>query len=165
MTRSAIYPGTFDPVTKGHENIIQRASTLCDRLYIAVALGHHKKTLFDVHERLEMMHIVTKDIQSSCDIQLITLDGLLIKTCQQYHIDFIIRGIRNVIDYEYEHQLSQMNRHLLSDIETVFLITDERYSFVSSNLIRETIALGGNVDTLIHPSIKKILTMKICKKS
>jgi pantetheine-phosphate adenylyltransferase len=165
MTRIAIYPGTFDPVTRGHEDIIRRAGALCDRLYVAVARGHHKKTLFNIEERLGMMRTVCADIHNGCEIVPVAFDGLLVETCRHYGATLIVRGIRSVADYEYEHQLSGMNRHLLPQVETVFLITADRYSFVSSSLIRETARLGGDVGELVHPGVKKNLTTRIWTQS
>ena len=163
MMRVGIYPGTFDPVTRGHEDIIRRAGVLCDRLYVAVARGHHKQTLFSQDERLDLMHVVCADVRGNCEVVPVAFDGLLVDACRQYGATIIIRGIRSVADYEYEHQLSSMNRHLLPAVETVFLITADRYSFVSSGLIRETARLGGNVGELVHPYVKKFLTVKVCK--
>lgn len=161
--RVGIYPGTFDPVTRGHEDIIRRAEALCDRLYVAVARGHHKHTLFSLEERLDLMHKVCTDLRKGSKIVPIGFDGLLVDVCRQYGVSIIIRGIRSVADYEYEHQLSGMNRYLLPEVETVFLITADRYSFVSSSLIRETARLGGKIDELVHPYVKDFLTVKVCK--
>ena len=165
MTRIAIYPGTFDPITRGHEDIIRRAGALCDRLYVAVARGHHKQTLFDIDERLAMVRMVCADIVNGCEIVPVAFDGLLVEVCRHYGATIIVRGIRSVADYEYEHQLSGMNHHLLPQAETVFLITADRYSFVSSSLIRETARLGGDVGELVHASVKKNLTTKVCTQS
>ena len=115
MTRIAIYPGTFDPITR-------------DRLYVAVARAHHKQTLFNIEERLAMVCTVCADIHNGCDIRPVAFEGLLVEACRQYAATIIVRGIRSVADYEYEHQLSGMNRHLLPQAETVFLITADRYS-------------------------------------
>ena len=165
MTRIAIYPGTFDPITRGHEDIIRRAGAHCDRLYVAVARAHHKQTLFNIEERLAMVRTVCADIHNGCDIRPVAFEGLLVEACRQYAATIIVRGIRSVADYEYEHQLSGMNRHLLPQAETVFLITADHYSFVSSSLIRETARLGGDVGELVHASVKKNLTTKVCTQS
>ena len=152
MTRIAIYPGTFDPITRGHEDIIRRAGALCDLLYVAVARAHHKQTLFNIEERLAMVCTVCADIHNGCDIRPIAFEGLLVEACRQYAATIIVRGIG-------------MNRHLLPQAETVFLITADHYSFVSSSLIRETARLGGDVGELVHASVKKNLTTKVCTQS
>lgn len=161
--RTGIYPGTFDPVTRGHEDIIRRAGALCDQLYVAVAYGHHKQTLFSLDERLDLMRAVCADLSGNCEAVPVAFNGLLVDACRQYGASIIIRGIRSVADYEHEYQLSGMNHHLLPTIETVFLITANRYSFVSSSLIRETARLGGDVGELVHPYVKEFLTVKVCK--
>lgn len=163
----AIYPGTFDPVTKGHEDIIRRAVKLCDVLYVAVAHGHHKNTCFSLQERLNMMEHVIADIRLTCNNRIcpVAFDGLLADICRKLQVGVIIRGIRCTADYEYEHRLAEMNKRLLPEAETIFLNTDYRYHFISSGLIKETARLGGDVSQWVHPFINKNLTGKNCTKS
>ena len=153
----AIYPGTFDPITIGHQDIITRASHLCDRLYVCVAVGHHKKTRFDFHARTEMVRDVIATLTTACPIEVVPFSDLLINTCQKYHAKIIIRGLRNNTDYEYERQMALMNRHLAADIETIFLNTSDHLSYISSTMIREIANLGGNLDGLVHPLVKQKL--------
>ena len=155
--RSAIYPGTFDPITVGHQDIITRASQLCDRLYVCIAVGHHKKTRFDLETRSEMVTAVIETLDVACPVEVVPFSGLLIQTCQKYHAHTIIRGLRNNADYEYERQLALMNRHLDPTIETIFLNTSEHLSYISSTMIREIAQLGGELDGLVHPIVKQKL--------
>lgn len=161
MTRIALYPGTFDPITVGHQNIIERASQLCDHLYIAIARAHHKNTLFSAEERLENVRAVLPDLRTApIRIETLLFDGLLVDLCRQLGVQTIIRGLRNTTDFEYERQLSAMNRHLFPGLETVFLVTAERFSYISSTLVREAAKLGGNIDDFVHPIINKNLQDK-----
>lgn len=161
MTRIALYPGTFDPITVGHQDIIGRASRLCDTLYIAVARAHHKNTLFSAEERLANVRAVLPDLQTApIRIDTLLFDGLLVDLCRKLGAQTVIRGLRNTADFEYERQLSAMNRHLLPGTETVFLVTEEKFSYISSTLVREAAKLGGNIDDFVHPIIKKNLQDK-----
>ena len=156
MSRIALYPGTFDPITTGHQNIIERASRLCDTLYIAIARAHHKHTLFTPEERLDCVRAVLTDLDTApIRIEPLLFDGLLVDLCRQLGVHTVIRGLRNTTDFEYERQLSAMNRHLLPAVETAFLLTAENFSYISSTLVREAAKLGGNIDDFVHPIIKK----------
>lgn len=159
--RIALYPGTFDPLTAGHQNIIERASHLCDHLYIAVARAHHKNTLFTAEERLACIRAVLPDLDTApIRIEPILFDGLLADLHREYQANFVIRGLRNTADFEYERQLAAMNRHLLPGLETVFLATAENFFHISSTLVREAAKLGGNIDDFVHPIVKKNLQDK-----
>lgn len=161
MTRIALYPGSFDPITTGHQNIIERASRLCDTLYIAIACAHHKNTLFSAEERLANVRAVLADLDTApIRIETLLFDGLLVDLCRELGAQTVIRGLRNTSDFEYERQLSAMNRHLLPSVETVFLLTAEHFSYISSTLVREAAKLGGNIDDFVHPQIKKNLQRK-----
>lgn len=157
----ALYPGTFDPITLGHQDIITRATRFCEQLYIGVAAGHHKNTLFSLTERTEMVQSVIKDLGFSAQVTVIAYEGLLVELCRAQNINLIIRGVRGTSDFEYENQLAAMNRHLAHDIETIFLPSSERYSFLSSSFVREATKLGGDTSALLAPKIKKILERKL----
>lgn len=158
--RIAIYPGTFDPITTGHQDIIERASKLCDTLYVLVATGHHKQTLFTLAERTALVESVLPDLRLQCPVYTHPFSGLLIDSCAELNAQTIIRGLRAVSDFEYELQLAAMNRHLEPSIETVYLMTAENLSFISSTMVREVAKLGGNVNKLVHPNIQTALNAK-----
>nr|WP_311195346.1 pantetheine-phosphate adenylyltransferase [Suttonella sp. R2A3] len=153
MERIAIYPGTFDPITVGHQDIIRRATRLCDVLYVCVATGHHKKTLFNLDERTDMAKNVINSLALDADVRVMAFSGLLIETCREVGAKMIIRGLRAVSDYEYEMQLAAMNRHLAADIETIFLTPSEHLSFISSTMVREVARLGGDLGGLVAPYV------------
>lgn len=159
--RSALYPGTFDPITVGHQDIIERSSKLCDNLYICVAIGHHKTTLFSLRERTAMVEEILPDLRLRCQVQVIPYEGLLIELCHELDATQILRGLRAVSDLEYELQLAAMNRQLDPEIETVFLTPSEKLSFISSTMVREVAKLGGNVGHLVHDKVKTKLSLKV----
>ncbi len=151
--RIAIYPGTFDPITLGHQDIIQRSSALCDQLLVCVAIGHHKTTLFALEERVNMVETVLQDMEIDCAIRVLPYEGLLVDVCRKMQAGLIVRGLRAVSDFEYEFQLAAMNRHLAPEIETVFLATSNEYSFLSSSVVKEIAKFGGPIDHLVPPHI------------
>ena len=153
----AIYPGSFDPLTNGHLDLIARGSRLVDRLVVAI-LGNQAKTpLFTVEERAEL---IAEAVQPFSNVEVGRFDGLLVDYAAQRGATMILRGIRAVSDYEYELQIAAMNRRLRPDIETVFLTAGEQYSFVSSRLVKEVASLGGDISGLLPPSIEKRLKKK-----
>lgn len=158
--RIALYPGTFDPITKGHQDIIERASRLCDELYVCVAIGYHKHPLFSLDERTAMVKAVLPNMPLRCEVKVIPYEGLLVSLCQQLHAQVIVRGLRAVSDYEYELQLAAMNRELDGEIETIFLTTSEKYSFISSTMVREIAKLGGKIERLVDKEVNKQLVKK-----
>ncbi len=160
--RIAIYPGTFDPLTVGHQDIITRACRLCDELYVLVAAGHHKQTLFNLEERNHMVKKILQEMRLPITIHSKPFSGLLIDACHEVDAKIIIRGLRAVSDFEYEMQLAAMNRHLDGLIETVYLMTAENLSFISSTMVKEVAKLNGNIDRLVHPYIKKQLKKRVC---
>ena len=158
MSAIAIYPGTFDPVTRGHIDICQRGLKMFDKIVIGVADSLAKKPFFDIDERFEMLETVFAD---SDRISIRPFSGLLIDFARECGADVIIRGLRAISDFEYEVQLAGMNRSLAPEIETVFLTAAQRYAFVSSSLVREIARLDGDVSEFLHPVILQRLTQKL----
>lgn len=147
---TAIYPGTFDPMTLGHADLMRRGSQLFGRLIVAVAAGHHKKTLFSLEERLHM----AQELASQHDnVEVMAFDGLLRDFVVQQGGKVVVRGLRAVSDFEYEFQMAGMNRQLMPDVETVFLTPSDQYQFVSGTFVREIAMLGGDVSKFVAPSV------------
>lgn len=148
--RKGIYPGSFDPVTLGHLDIIKRASNLVDKLYVAVIKNRRKQSLFTVDERVEMLRKVTKDIPN---VEIEFFDGLTVDFAKQKDANVIFRGLRAVTDFEYELQLAQTNHKLDPKVDTVFLITNVEYAYLSSSIVREIASYGGLIDGFVPESI------------
>lgn len=148
----AVYPGSFDPITRGHEDVARRTLRFCDRLLIAVAQSptQSKRPLFPVPERLELMREV---FASEPRVECVTFSGLLVDFARSVGARFIIRGLRAVSDFEYEFQMAQMNRELWEDVETLFLTPDVEHSFLSATLVREVASLGGDVSRFVSPPV------------
>jgi pantetheine-phosphate adenylyltransferase len=157
-TGIAIYPGTFDPVTRGHIDICQRALKMFDQVVIGVADSLAKEPFFDIDERLEMLQIAFADNDR---ILVKPFSGLLIEFARECGAEVIVRGLRAISDFEYEVQLAGMNESLAPEIETVFLTAAQRYAFVSSSLVREIARLDGDVSEFLHPEILQRLTAKL----
>src|SRR5947199_6036309 len=153
----AIYPGSFDPLTNGHVDIIQRGSRLFDRIVIAILLNIEKAPLFTVDERVDIAREVFRGYPN---VEVDTFDGLLVEYARRKRASVIVRGLRAVADFEYEMQMALMNRHLDADIETVFMMPAEQYTYVSSRLIREVAALGGSVAGLVPAAVESRLAAK-----
>ena len=158
MTTKAIYPGTFDPITKGHIDLAERASQLFDEVVIAIAASPSKQPLFDLNERLEMAQISLSHIDN---ISLGGFDGLLIECVRTAQAQVVIRGLRAVSDFEYEFQLAAMNRRLDPTVETMFLTPSENYTFLSASMVKEIASLGGDVSQFLHPQINKRLADRL----
>ena len=154
----AIYPGSFDPITNGHLDLIERASALFDKLIVAILRNDEKQALFSVEERTDML---TEVIRRFPNVEVASFDGLLVDYAAQCGASVILRGIRAVSDYEYELQMALMNRRLRPEIETVFLMAGEAHSFVSSRLVKEVIRLGGNISGLVPPSVEGRLRKRL----
>lgn len=137
-----IYPGSFDPVTNGHIDIIKRSAKLVDVLIVAILQNNKKTSLFTIEERIKLIEESCKDIDN---IQIETFSGLLVDFAKEKNANLIIRGLRALTDFEYEFQMAQMNKHLHSNMETIFLVTDVKYSFLSSSAIKEVASFGGSV--------------------
>jgi len=154
MSITAVYPGTFDPITNGHFDLIERAARFYDRLVIAVADNQNKKSLFTLEERVELAKEVTKNVPN---VEVIGFSGLLVDFVREINGHVLLRGLRAVSDFEYEFQLASMNRKLAPEIETMFMTPAEQYSFISSSLVREISSLGGDVSDFVNPSVGKAL--------
>lgn len=154
MLITAIYPGTFDPITNGHIDLVKRASRLFDHVIVGIASSPKKNPLFDLSQRVAMANEVLEHLPN---VKVTGFEGLLINFTKQEKAQVIIRGLRAVSDFEYEFQLASMNRNLDPNIESVFLTPAEQYSFISSSLVREVALLGGDVTDFVHPIVKKAL--------
>ena len=155
----AIYPGSFDPMTNGHLDIIQRGAKLFDEVIVAVLVNSEKAPLFTAEERVEMIRTILKE--NGLTVRVDTFGGLLVTYAQKQKAQVIVRGIRAVSDYEYELQMALMNRRLEPRIETVFMMPSEAYSYLSSRLVREVFKLGGSVEGLVPPLVETLLRSKI----
>jgi pantetheine-phosphate adenylyltransferase len=155
--RTGIFPGTFDPVTAGHLDIVVRARKVLDRLVVAVAAGYHKETLFSVDERKDL---IRKSLTGVDGIEVVTFDGLLVDLARTYEASAIVRGMRFVTDFEYEFQLALMNRRLDPELETLFFIPSEAYSFLNSSVIKEVVRLGGDVSQLVPEPVVAAMRKK-----
>jgi|SRR5580692_3261876 pantetheine-phosphate adenylyltransferase len=147
----AIYPGSFDPLTNGHLDLIARGSRLVDRLVVAILSNQAKQPLFTLEERAEMLEVVLKPYPN---VEVGRFDGLLVEYAAQRGAKVILRGIRAISDYEFELQMALMNRRLQPEIETVFLMAGEAYSFISSKMVKEVASLGGNISGLVPPLVE-----------
>ena len=153
----AIYPGTFDPITRGHEDLVRRASRLFDQVVVAVATSSGKKPFFTLDERVEMAQQVLADCPN---VQVLAFSGLLMDFLQQQNARVILRGLRAVSDFEYEFQMAGMNRSMYPDVETVFMTPSEQYMFISATIVREIALLGGDAGKFVHPLIAERLRTK-----
>ena len=151
MTVSAMYPGTFDPITLGHEDLVRRAIRLFDRVIVAIAANPSKETMFSLEERVALAQTVLKDFDN---VEVMGYTGLTVNFAQDHDLQVIIRGLRAISDFEYEFQLANMNRHLTADVETVFLTPTETYTYISSSLVREICGMGGDVSEFVSPKVK-----------
>jgi pantetheine-phosphate adenylyltransferase len=157
MTK-AVYPGTFDPLTRGHEELVRRASRLFDSVVLAVADSKAKRTFFTLEERVAMAREVLADVKN---LEVVGFSGLLIEFVRQHGSRVVLRGLRAVSDFEYEFQLAGMNRSLDPDFETIFLTPSEQHMFISATLVREIAALGGDVAKFVDPRVEARLKKKV----
>ena len=159
MTVSAMYPGTFDPITLGHEDFVRRAAKLYDKVVVAVAADTGKKTtMFSFDERVFLAQQVLADI---ANVEVTGYEGLTINFAHDNGLAVIVRGLRAVSDFEYEFQLASMNRHLTQDVETAFLTPTDKYTFISSTLVREVATLGGDITEFVSSKVKDALLKKV----
>jgi pantetheine-phosphate adenylyltransferase len=157
MSVIAIYPGSFDPLTNGHVDIIQRGARLFDRIIVAMLLNVDKSPLFTIPERVEIAREV---FQGNANVEVDTFDGLLVEYARRQHAGVIVRGLRAISDFEFEMQRALMNRRLNPDIETVFMMPAEPYTYVSSRLVKEVVALGGSVTGVVPAIVERKLREK-----
>ncbi len=142
----AVYPGSFDPITKGHLDIITRGSKIYDKLIVAVLVNVDKKCLFDIEERVELIKKVTKNLKN---VEVLSFEGLLVDFAKMHNSKVILKGLRTISDFEYEFQMALMNSKLNPDIETVFMMTSSAYSYVSSSSVKQVAKFGGNIEGLV----------------
>ena len=152
--RTAVYPGTFDPVTNGHSDLVRRASRLFDRLIVAVAANPAKQPTFDLDKRMSLIKAVLADLPN---VEVCSFDNLLVDLARDRGADVILRGLRAVSDFEYEFPLAGMNRKLSPEVETLFLTPAEKFTYISSGLVREIAMLGGDVSAFVHPVVRAAL--------
>jgi pantetheine-phosphate adenylyltransferase len=150
INRHALYPGTFDPITNGHADLVRRASSLFDRVVVAIASNAGKAPLFAQEKRVDLARQVLADLPN---VEVMSYSELTVEFARRNNLSVIIRGLRAVSDFEFEFQLANMNRHLSRDIETVFLTPQEQFTFISSSLVREIAVLGGDVHEFVHPIV------------
>ena len=155
---TAVYPGTFDPITRGHEDIVRRASRLFDRVIVAIAENRNKKPFFSLEERVDMARQALAEVPG---VEVKGFSGLLIDFASSHQANTVLRGLRAVSDFEYEFQLAGMNRNLQPDIETIFMTPSDQYMFISSSMVREIALLGGDVSQFVAPLVAARLNAKI----
>ncbi len=158
MSVTALYPGTFDPITTGHSDLVRRATRVFDKVIVAIAANPAKKPLFSLDERVDMARTVLADLPS---VSVVGFDTLLIDCVRQHQARVILRGLRAVSDFEFEFQLAGMNRHLDPEVETVFMTPSEHEMFVSASLIKEIAALGGDISRFVHARVMQALRAKL----
>lgn len=156
-SRIAVYPGTFDPITRGHSDLVGRAAPLFDRVVVAVAESAGKQPAFNIDQRIALARTALADHDN---VEVVGFDTLLAHFVDELKAGVILRGLRAVSDFEYEFQLASMNRHLIPGAETLFLTPAEQYSFISSSLVREIARLGGDVSSFVHPAVQKALRQR-----
>jgi pantetheine-phosphate adenylyltransferase len=149
--RTAVYPGTFDPITNGHTDLVARAARVFPKVIIAIAESPHKKPMFSLEERIRLSESQLSQLQN---VEVVGFSNLLVEFVQQIGATIIVRGLRAVSDFEYEFQLASMNRHLAPDVETLFLTPDEDYSFISSSLVKEIARLNGDVSEFVSEAVQ-----------
>ncbi len=151
MNRTAIYPGTFDPITNGHHDLVRRAAGIFDHVIVAIAANPNKAPMFPLDARVDMARRVLHDLPN---VAVVGYSGLTVEFARANKAAVVVRGLRAVSDFEFEFQLANMNRHMVRDIETVFLTPQEQFTFISSSLVREIAVLGGDVREFVHPLVE-----------
>lgn len=161
MTTRVIYPGTFDPITNGHLDLIERAAAMFDHVVVGIAFSPSKKPLFDLKERVELAQQITQHLPN---VDIVGFSGLLVDFAKEYQANILVRGLRAVSDFEFEFQLANMNRRLMPELETVFLTPSEENSFISSTIVKEVALHKGDVRQFVDPVICEALLKKLSKK-
>ena len=151
MKRNAMYPGTFDPITNGHQDLVRRAAGIFDRVIVAIAANPNKTPMFTLEKRVELARQVLADLPN---VEVMGYSGLTVEFARNHQLHVVVRGLRAVSDFEFEFQLANMSRHLAREIETVFLTPQEQFTFISSSLIREIAVLGGETREFVHPIVE-----------
>ncbi len=154
MNRYAVYPGTFDPITNGHQDLVRRAASIFERVIVAIAANPNKAPMFSLDMRVDLARRVLNDLPN---VEVLGYSGLTLEFARKRGARVIVRGLRAVSDFEFEFQLANMSRHLARDIETVFLTPQEQFTFISSTLVREIAVLGGDVSEFVHPIVEEEL--------
>ena len=154
MKRNALYPGTFDPITNGHHDLVRRAAGIFDRVVVAIAANPNKAPLFPLARRVELSRAVLADLPN---VEVMGYSGLTVEFARAQDLNVILRGLRAVSDFEFEFQLANMSRHLAPEIETMFMTPQEQFTFISSTLVREIAILGGDVSEFVHPVVANAL--------
>ena len=149
--RTAIYPGTFDPITNGHHDLVRRAASIFERVVVAIAANPNKAPMFSLDQRVDMARRVLADLPH---VEVMGYNGLTVEFARQNGLSVIVRGLRAISDFEFEFQLANMSRHLSPDIESVFMTPQEQYTFISSTLVREIAVMGGNVSEFVDPLVE-----------
>lgn len=157
MGVTAVYSGTFDPLTNGHANIVARAAAMFDTVIVAVAISTLKNTLFTIDDRIALTNEV---LGAHANVKAIPFDGLIVDFAQAQNASVILRGVRSVTDFDYELQMAGMNRRMAPDVDTVFLAPDDGLGYISSTLVRQIASLGGNVDEFVHPAVRDALAQR-----
>ena len=158
MTVSAMYPGTFDPITLGHEDLVRRAGRLFDKVVVAIAANPSKEPMFSLEERVALAQTALAEFDN---VEVTGYDGLTVDFARQNDLQVIVRGLRAISDFEYEFQLANMNRHLNDEVETAFLTPTETYTYISSSLVREICKLGGDISEFVSPEVKIALMDRV----
>ena len=158
MTTRVIYPGTFDPITNGHLDLIERAAAMFDHVVVGIAYNPSKNPLFDLQERVDLAKVTTQHLSN---VEIVGFSGLLVDFAKEYHANILVRGLRAVSDFEYEFQLANMNRRLMPELETVFLTPAEENSFISSTIVKEVALHNGDVSQFVPQNVSDALKEKL----
>lgn len=151
MKRSVVYPGTFDPITNGHHDLVRRAASVFERVLVAIADNPSKTPMFTLEQRIDLARRVLADVPN---VEVVGYTGLTVDFARQHNVHVVVRGLRAVSDFEFEFQLATMSRHLWRELETVFLTPQEQFTFISSTLVREIATYGGDVSEFVHPLVQ-----------